>query len=856
MDRARRCAADTGDTNESGRAVHALRVASRRAAAELRSLKEVAPEQASRRLRKSLRALRRAAGEVRNADVHTELLDALHAASTELAPTIDEILRDIKHQRRDAMARLDAMVSKAERARVQKLVRHVRADVQPAAEAAVLAATGQRLASLVEESVGAVRLATTDALHLHTLRILLKRTRYTAELLGPGDGSEQRLRWLIEAQKRLGEANDVATLVTRLRGVEQRSTNPQIAHIRQRFESLELRRLASAAAWLKETDAEHRLRALVPRGAPIESKPSTVTPVASEPAQRADREASGNEQSNLFLAGERFGVVDVGSNGIRLLAVELIDDHSWTVLAEERATARLAQGQGKSKSLCTEAMARAVEAIHRFKLRCDALKCPVRAFATAAVRDASNRSDFVSLVKDRTGLDVSLISALDEGRYTYAAVARRHDLSHGLCAVVDIGGGSLEVVLSIDGVIVQNSSMPLGAVRLTEAFDSADMLNEQSFKNLTRHIDRELSEKVPTPGSHGAPHMVVGCGGTFTTMLTLGAAMRGVIIERNSPALRTLGPVTRPQLRDVITRLRTMSLAERLRVPGLPADRADIIVAGLTVIERLMKHLGVAQIHANPGGVREGLLTRLIRERTSELDPHASRDERLVASARAFAEACRYERGHSERVASLAVRLYDRLHAMEVLPRLGSEPHERAILEAAAVLHDVGIMVEYARHHKHSATMVRHADLPGWDARMQEVLAQVCRYHRRKAPSPKHNTFASLPDRDQALVLRLSALLRVADGLDRSHAAVVHDVRARRDGRRIVIHAVADADATTEVRAAAGKADVLETVTGRNVVIRPVLGPMVPAPIGPLQGEIIVRTSPAITNGATGHGHR
>ena len=152
------------------------------------------------------------------------ILDALHAASTELAPTIDEILRDIKHQRRAAMARLDAMVSKAERARVQKLVRHVRADVQPAAEAAVLAATGQRLASLVEESVGAVRLATTDALHLHTLRILLKRTRYTAELLGPGDGSEQRLRWLIEAQKRLGEANDVATLVTRLRGVEQRST--------------------------------------------------------------------------------------------------------------------------------------------------------------------------------------------------------------------------------------------------------------------------------------------------------------------------------------------------------------------------------------------------------------------------------------------------------------------------------------------------------------------------------------------------------------------------------------------------------------------------------------------------------
>lgn len=800
-----------------------------------------------------LRAIRRAAGDVRNADVHIELLHALRVASKELTPAIDEVLREVNESRRDAMDRLAAMVSKPERARVQRLIKRARVGGEPASEAAAVAEAGRHLGLLVEQSIEAARLATTDAQHLHALRILLKRTRYTAELLTPQVGNEERLRWLIEAQKRLGEANDVATLVTRLRCVEQRSTNASIAHIRQRFEPLERRRLASAAEWLRDSDAEHRLRALVPPVPHGGDEPDAIAPARPEPAQRAHHEGHRNEQPNLFLAGERLGVVDVGSNGIRLLAVELIDDRSWNVLAEERATARLAQGQGKSKSLCTEAMARAVEAIHRFKLRCEALRCPVRAFATAAVRDASNRADFLSLVKDRTGLDVSVISALDEGRYTYAAVARRHDLSHGLCAVVDIGGGSLEVVLSIDGVIVQNSSMPLGAVRLTEAFGTADVLDEHSYKRLTRHIDRELSEQVPAPGSHGAPHMVVGCGGTFTTMLTLGAAMRGVIIERNSPALRTLGPVTRPQLRELITRLRTMSLADRLRVPGLPADRADIIVAGLTVIERLMKHLGVSQIHANPGGVREGLLTRIIRERMCELDPHASRDERLVTSARAFAEACRYERGHSEHVAALATRLYDRLLALEVVPRLGSDPHERALLESAAVLHDVGIKVEYKRHHKHSATMVLHADLPGWDTRMQEVLAQLCRYHRRAAPSAEHRAFQSLPERDRALVLRLCAILRVADGLDRSHAAVVRDVSVRRDGRRLVIHAAAESDATTEVRAAMGKAGVLEAVTGRRVVIRQTPGTGVPATAGAWLGEIVVRPSPAGANGSAGH---
>lgn len=710
--------------------------------------------------------------------------------------------------------------------------------------------------SLVEQCGEAAKLAATDVQHLHSLRILLKRTRYTKELLGSRDDSESHVRWLIEAQQRLGEANDIATLVTRLRAMEQRSTSAHITEIRRRFEPLERHRLASAAEWLKETDVGHHLSALVQPEATSERDQSPTGPANSAHAPAARPETHGSEQPDLFLAGERVGVIDVGSNGIRLLAVELIDDRSWDVLAEERATARLAQGQGRERSLCTEAMARAVEAIHRFKLRCDTLRCPVRAFATAAVRDASNRADFVSLVKDRTELDVSVISALDEGRYTYSAVARRHNLSHGVCAVVDIGGGSLEVVLSIDGVIIQNSSMPLGAVRLTEAFCSANILSEHAFKDLERHIDRELSKKVPLPGSHGTPHTVVGCGGTFTTMLTLGAALRGVIIERNSPALRTLGPVTRPQLREMITRLRTMSLVDRLRVPGLPADRADIIVAGLTVIERLMKHLGVSQIHANPGGVREGLLIGMIRERTSGLDPHASRDERLVASARDFAEHCRYERGHSEHVAVLSTRLYDHLLALEAVPRLGIEPHERALLESAAVLHDVGIKVEYKRHHKHSATMVRHADLPGWDPRMQELLAQLCRYHRRKTPTEKHEAFASLPARDQALVLRLSALLRVADGLDRSHAAAVRDVSVRRDGRRLVIHAAGDSDATTEVRAAMKKADALQTVSGRKVVIRQTPAMSARPPAAALPGEIVVRTPPVGINGSAAHRQR
>jgi exopolyphosphatase/guanosine-5'-triphosphate,3'-diphosphate pyrophosphatase len=525
----------------------------------------------------------------------------------------------------------------------------------------------------------------------------------------------------------------------------------------------------------------------------------------------------------LFLAGQRLAVIDVGSNGIRLLAVELVDDRSWAVLAEERATARLAEGQGKGgdrEHLCPESMARAVEVIQRFKARCDALGCVVRAFATAAVRDARNRSDFLSLVQDRTGLEVEVISAFDEGRLTWGAVARRYDLSHGQCAVADIGGGSLEVVLGRDGVIVENASMPLGAVRLTEAFGGPDRCGNEHFCAMRRHIDRALATHVARPDT--APHMLVGCGGTFTTMLTLGAAMRGVMIERGSPALRTLGPLTGPQVSEMVERLRVMPLAERLRVPGLPADRADIAVAGLLVVERLMRRLGVSQVHANPGGVREGLLARMVRARVAERGEEASRDERLLASARALAAACRYERDHSEQVARLATRLYDQCIARGVISWLGSDAHERALLESAGVLHDVGIMVEYRRHHKHSAAIVRNADLPGWDARLQELLALLCRYHRRRGPGESHRAFAALAERDRALVRRLAGLLRVADGLDRSHAGVVEDARVVASRGRLRIEALSTGDATTEVRAALSKGDVLERVLGRGVDVEQV----------------------------------
>ena len=519
-------------------------------------------------------------------------------------------------------------------------------------------------------------------------------------------------------------------------------------------------------------------------------------------------------QAELFLAGKRLAVIDIGSNSIRLLVVELIDSSHWKLLHEERAMTRLAHGLSETGAIAPDSLARSVEAVVRFTAIAQKHNAVSRAFATAAVRDASNQGDFLSLVKDRTGLRVEVISGLDEGKHTYRAVARSLDLSHGLCAVVDIGGGSMEVVFSIDGVITESTTMPLGAVRLTEAFGGPELAAGENFKHLRRHVKRTIADNVRDHAT--PPAMLVGCGGTFNTLATLAAASRGVMIDRNSPALREMGPISHEQLAALIDELRSVSLAERLRKPGLASDRADIIIAGLVAVERLMKQTGATRIHCFAGGVREGLLLRMISDMISNSanqSPQSLNAASVLREVRTFAGQARYEKAHSEHVAALALSLFDQFREeSDLIPRLASEPGERELLGAAAILHDVGILVAYDKHHKHSATMIRHAAIDSLTPRQLELVAQIARYHRKALPKDSHAAFAALPAKDQQLVSRLAAILRVADGLDRTHGQIISAAKVRFSRQAIRIESHASIDATEELKATTKKADLLSRI--------------------------------------------
>lgn len=513
----------------------------------------------------------------------------------------------------------------------------------------------------------------------------------------------------------------------------------------------------------------------------------------------------------------RIAAIDVGSNSIRLIVAEVTESGGYRVLDDEKEIARLGHGLEATGALDGANMRRSADAIARMKDIADGYGVrAIRAIATAAVREASNGRDLIDMVRRSAGVDLQIITAEAEARLAHQSVANAFDLRDLSCAVVDIGGGSTEIVTSVEGVIGHVFTLPLGAVRLTERFGACEDADGRQFLAMRRHVRALLRDALPRP--EPALSLIFGSGGTFTTLAS-------VSLHRAAPPRADMLPLKvgghemqRDEVRHTLDRLRKMPVASRAGVAGISADRADIIVAGVLIVDMVMKRLGVNRLRMHDRGIRDGLLLSMVEE----MGWGPGRDEagavdRLCA-ARRFAASCRYEERHCEQVARLAVRLFDDLaHAAggAASDELDwRSPVNRELLEAAAVLHDVGYLINYSKHHKHSYHLIAHSDMPGYTSRQREIVANVARYHRRSHPKQKHGAYARLSREDQATVRRLTAILRIADGLDRTHTQSVVDVRAEVVGGRAVFHVQAGDSPAVDIWGAERKAGLFEEVFG------------------------------------------
>jgi exopolyphosphatase/guanosine-5'-triphosphate,3'-diphosphate pyrophosphatase len=514
------------------------------------------------------------------------------------------------------------------------------------------------------------------------------------------------------------------------------------------------------------------------------------------------------EEKQFYLSPDfagRMAAIDIGTNSIRLMVAEPLRGGNYRILDEEKEPARLGASLAKTGRLDPLAIDKALAALRRMKQIAEGFQVTqIRTIATCAVREAKNGPEFVRRAREELGIDIEVITAKQEALFAFLSVSRSFDLTGKPTAVADIGGGSTEIVLALGNFVEGIYTTQLGAVRLSEIYGNGAAMAGEDFSRLVEHIDRHLRKH--TKNLVFVPHMLYGSGGTFTSLASMAMAQKG------QHGLTVRGyQVTRAELRHLLDRVRKMPLKDRASIPGLSADRADIIVAGLAIVDRIMDRFKINVLQVHNRGVRDGLLLTMIDEQQGP--PREQAIDRDAAIDR-LAVACGGEVAHGKHTAKMASEIFAQLAEAFKL-----DPADRPLLEAAARLQDVGYLINYDRHHKHSYHLILHSRLEGFSPKDLEIVANVARYHRGADPKRKHENFRQLSVHDQERIKRLSAILRIAGGTDRTNTQQVQGIKVNvRDGE-VEFRLVSPQCPEVDIWGARRRADLFEKVFGTKLTV-------------------------------------
>ncbi|MDD2365496.1 MAG: Ppx/GppA phosphatase family protein [Desulfuromonadaceae bacterium] len=501
------------------------------------------------------------------------------------------------------------------------------------------------------------------------------------------------------------------------------------------------------------------------------------------------------------MGKNRLAAIDIGTNSIRCIVVEVDQQGRYTILDDEKATVRLGENLAADGSISPAAFARAVDAISRIRKLIDGFKVvEVEAVATSAVRGASNGTELISVLNRELGREIRIISGEEEAELVARSVRHNFDMTGKRYMIIDIGGGSVEIMSAVANHVESCFSLELGAVRMTDRFLKSDPVRDPEIRELKRFIRGELKKVF---GDLRPPAQTfIGSGGTITTLANMVMSMRGQSYSTSHGF-----EIIRSEIVHLLAMLLRKDVKSLRNVPGLNPDRADIIVAGLIVVDEFMKYFGANILLVNERGIREGLIISCMKR--LRLLPDAAAQRNWKESVCDFACSCHYDEIHSRHVSKLALSIFDSL-----AKEFGLKKCDRKLLESSALLHDIGYFISYNSHHKHSHHLIRHADLFGFSPREREMTALVARYHRKSLPKKKHQEFDRLEAKDQQIVSRLGGILRLADGLDRRRCGLVEVVEIKRSGDVFSFKLLGTEDISVEIFGGNAKKDLFEKAFG------------------------------------------
>ena len=501
----------------------------------------------------------------------------------------------------------------------------------------------------------------------------------------------------------------------------------------------------------------------------------------------------------------RVAIIDLGSNTARLMIARFTRDRVFKVTDEVSRRVRLGEGVAGGKKLGSAARSRALDAVRMFKSFCDAQGVErILPVATAAVRDAGNGPSFLEEIARDTGLDFRLLSGEEEAFYSTVGVINSLGVFNGI--ILDVGGGSAEIGLIRDGAFTKGASTPFGTVTATEAYFPDPGVTPGQKKRLEADVDRGL-EKIAWLNEKKID-TVAGVGGVVRALVRIDRQ------ERRYPLGLVHGyELRRRRLEKLIERIAATPVSERARrIPGLQKEREDIILAGAIVVAGVMRKTGARRLIVSGQGLREGLFFEEAFKPAARPDSIGRlRRFTIMNMARLYG----YEGPHTAHVAHLALSMFDQLKASH-----GYGDREREYLWAAAMLHDIGTVIDYYDHHKHSAYIIVNAGLPGFDHREIAVIAWLCLNHRRGKPD--FSRYEPIMKKgDPAMAYLLSSLLRLSEYLDRSRAQLVADVRVETAERKVRMKVLPreGGDVTAELSEARNRVQLFEESFGKRLVI-------------------------------------
>ncbi len=502
----------------------------------------------------------------------------------------------------------------------------------------------------------------------------------------------------------------------------------------------------------------------------------------------------------------RLAAIDVGTNSVHMVIADVNRDGNIDVIDRVKETVRLGRRAFETGSLSKDAMDLAVRTLSNFQKLIKLRKVNrVRAVATSAVRETRNSTEFVRRIRRETGLKVEIIPGAEEARLIFVAARHAMSLEGGPHLLLDIGGGSVELVMVRDGEPLWMRSLKLGVSRLTEQFLSDDPPTPRQVRDLEAHLAEELGDLLKSARREGVVR-AVGTSGTVNTLVALARAARGEELGRLSGASASAG-----EIGQIRRRILECNLSDRLEIPGMDAKRADLMPASAIVTDYILRQSGAPELVACTWALREGLLL--------ELAGLASRREAIDArrhSVAALAQKFEGANAHGQTVAKLAGQIFDAIAGALELP-----PESREILEYAALLHDIGHSIDHDRHNRHSYYLIKNAELFGFTPTEIETIAQVARGHRQHRGKIDSQELYALPEDKRRIVRGLAAILRVADGLDRSHFGAINELRISHAPGKLYIDVDAGSErAELELWTCEKRTDLLAKLIGRRVVLR------------------------------------